>query len=207
MRILAVLLAVVIAGGGTPPSAASSAASSAVWSWPVSPHDVVRAFDPPETDYGAGHRGIDVAAPAGSAVASPGDGVVRFAGPVGGRPVVSIDHGGGLVSSFEPVDSSVVAGARVERGQRIGVLLTGHAGGSRLHLGVRLHGAYVDPLPMLGVQRPVLLPMDARKRLARRGLKRAGARRGTPRRAARARRGCRSASCRGSRGRASPAPP
>lgn len=189
MRILAVLLALGLA----------------VWSWPVAPHEVVRAFDPPETPYGAGHRGIDIAAPAGSAVRSPADGVVRFAGPVAGRPVVSIDHGGGLVSSFEPVEPSVVAGEPVARGQRIGVLLAGHAGGSRLHLGARLQGAYVDPLPLLGVPRPVLLPMD--DRAPRPAVTRGGEPRGTPRRAARATRACRSASCRGSHGRASPAPP
>jgi murein DD-endopeptidase MepM/ murein hydrolase activator NlpD len=197
MRILAALVALVVAA----------------WSWPVAPHEVVRAFDPPETPYGAGHRGIDIAAPAGSAVLSPDDGVVRFAGPVAGRPVVSVDHAGGLVSSFEPVEPSVVAGELVTRGQRIGVLLAGHAGGSRLHVGVlhlgaRLRGAYVDPLPLLGVARPVLLPMDGREpRSSREAVTPEGARPGTPRRAALARRGCRSASCRGSRDRASPAPP
>lgn len=192
MRILATVLALAVG----------------IWAWPVASTDVVRAFDPPETPYGAGHRGIDIAAPAGSAVLAPDGGVVRFAGQVAGRPVVSIDHAGGLVSSFEPVEPSVSRGEHVDRGQPIGVLLTGHGGGVRLHLGARLHGAYVDPLPLLGVERPVLLPMDGRKRsLRREPLRREGARPGTPRRAARARRACRSASCRGSRARASPAPP
>ncbi len=197
MRILAVVAALVIGA----------------WSWPVTPHEVVRAFDLPETPYGAGHRGIDIAAAAGAAVLSPDDGVVRFAGAVAGRPVVSIDHAGGLVSSFEPVEPSVVAGERVARGQRIGVLLPGHGGGSRLHadvlhLGARLRGAYVDPLPLLGVARPVLLPMDGRAaRSPPRAVTPEDARRGRPRRAARATRACRSASCRGSRGPASPAPP
>ncbi|GAA1417608.1 M23 family metallopeptidase [Agrococcus citreus] len=162
MRILAVLLTVAVS----------------VWSWPVASTEVVRAFDPPETPYGAGHRGIDIAAPAGTSVLAPDGGVVRFAGPVAGRPVVSIDHAGGLVSSFEPVQPSVSTGERVERGQPIGVLLAGHAGGERLHLGARLHGAYVDPLPLLSVERPVLLPMDGRKRSARRGAGRRGQARG-----------------------------
>lgn len=38
------------------------------WAWPVAaPHPVVRGFEAPETTYSAGHRGIDVAAPAGVA--------------------------------------------------------------------------------------------------------------------------------------------
>ena len=140
------------------------------WIWPVEPRDVVRAFEAPATAYGPGHRGIDLAAPAGAEVRSPDDGTVRFAGPVAGRPVVSIDHGAGLVSSFEPVQPSVVAGDAVTRGQPIGALLAGHAAGpARLHLGARLHGHYVDPLPLLGVERPVLLPERRGKRAQARG--------------------------------------
>lgn len=135
------------------------------WAWPVAPHEVVRAFDAPETPYGPGHRGIDIAAPAGSAVLAPQDGVVRFAGPVAGRPVLSIEHADGLVSSFEPVEPLVAAGHVVERGEQIGVLLPGHVDQTtRLHLGARLHGAYVDPLGLLGVERPVLLPLGTGKR-------------------------------------------
>ncbi|WP_072313766.1 murein hydrolase activator EnvC family protein [Agrococcus sp. Marseille-P2731] len=136
----------------------------APWAWPVESRDVARAFDAPATAYGPGHRGIDIAAPAGSAVLAPQEGVVRFAGPVAGRPVVSIEHAGGLVSSFEPVEPTVSAGDAVARGEQIGVLLAGHAPGSaRLHLGARLHGQYVDPLDLLGVERPVLLPMGGAK--------------------------------------------
>ncbi|WP_306231220.1 murein hydrolase activator EnvC family protein [Agrococcus beijingensis] len=153
MRILALLLIVTVGA----------------WGWPVASHEVARAFDPPATPYGSGHRGIDIAATAGAPVVSPDDGTVRFAGPVAGRPVVSIDHGGGLVSSFEPVEPLVATGEPVARGQRIGTLLAGHvAGEARLHLGARLHGAYIDPLPLLGVERPVLLPRGAGKASARR---------------------------------------
>lgn len=136
----------------------------APWTWPVEPHEVVRAFEAPATEYGPGHRGIDIAGAPGMAVLAPDDGTVRFAGPVAGRPVVSIEHAGGLISSFEPVEPVVVAGEPVERGQVIGVLQAGHVPGeTRLHLGAREHGAYVDPLGLLGVERPVLLPLGAVK--------------------------------------------
>lgn len=137
----------------------------APWAWPVEPHEVARAFDAPATPYGPGHRGIDLAAPTGAPVRATQGGVVRFAGPVAGRPVISVEHDGGLVSSFEPVEAAVAAGDAVERGQQIGTLLAGHVEGStRLHLGARLHGEYIDPLPLLGVERPVLLPIDTAKR-------------------------------------------
>lgn len=166
MRVLAILLAVAVAP----------------WAWPVEPATVARAFEMAAGPYGPGHRGIDLEAAAGSAVVAPDDGTVRFAGPVAGRPVVSIEHAGGLVSSFEPVEPSVARGDVVRRGDRIGTLLAGHVPGStRLHLGARLAGQYVDPLPLLGIERPVLLPL--------RGGKRAGASMRLERGCARAR-GC-----------------
>ncbi|GAA3602030.1 murein hydrolase activator EnvC family protein [Agrococcus terreus] len=142
--------------------------AAGAWLWPVPPGPVDRPFEAPAHAYGPGHRGVDLAASPGDAVLAPVDGVVRFAGPVAGRPVLSIEHGGGLVSSFEPVEASVAAGDAVMRGQRVGTLLAGHDGGTALHLGARLHGAYVDPLPLLGRERPVLLPLGEpdRKRAA-----------------------------------------
>ena len=82
-----------------------------------------------------------------------GDGVVVFAGMVAGRPVVSIDHAGGLRTTYEPVDPSVGAGQRVARGSPIGTLLAGHAGcpvEACLHWGLRRGETYLDPLPCSG---------------------------------------------------------
>ena len=119
----------------------------------------MRPFIAPETPYAAGHRGIDVAAPEGAEVRSPADGVIHFSGFVVDRPVLSIDHGGGLVSSFEPVVSELAAGTIVHRGDRIGAVQSGHCGAPCLHLGVRLHGQYVSPLRYLGgIPYSVLLP-------------------------------------------------
>ncbi len=139
----------------------AAAAAASLWAWPVAAsHPVVKPFLAPLTPYGTGHRGIDIGATAGIEVRAPDDGVVRFAGWVVDRPVLSIDHGGGLVSSFEPVTPSVAAGERVQRGQVVGVLEPGHCARACLHLGARLHGEYVSPLLYLGGQpRAVLLPM------------------------------------------------
>jgi murein DD-endopeptidase MepM/ murein hydrolase activator NlpD len=122
------------------------------WTWPVV-GPVVRDFDPPEQPYGAGHRGIDIAAAFDTPVHAPEAGVVSFAGKVGGELYVTIDHGGGLLSTCSWLSAIAVRkGDRVVRGQRIGATGRGHPDATvpHLHFGVRLNGVYVDPLRLLG---------------------------------------------------------
>jgi len=133
------------------------------WLWPVGPPVLVVApFRAPPTPYAAGHRGIDLAAAPGASVVAPASGVVSFAGPVAGREVLSIDHGDGVVSSMEPVEAGVVAGDAVRAGEPVAIVSTGgHCDDGCVHLGVRVHGAYVSPLLWFGgVPRAVLLPMS-----------------------------------------------
>ena len=130
-----------------------------VWSWPVAPpHSIVRPYLAPASDYGAGHRGIDIAAP-DPRVRAPAEGTVHFAGVVVDRPVLSITHSGGLISSYEPVTTTLRAGDPVARGQVVGEVQPGHCSSPCVHFGVRLDGEYVSPLLLLGgVPRAVLLP-------------------------------------------------
>src|SRR3954452_22153398 len=108
--------------------AAPAAAAGAAWELPLPrPLAVARPFDPPPDPYGAGHRGVDLRAPAGAPVRAPGPGVVVFAGPVAGRSVVSVDSGG-LRFSYEPLRVLVRAGEPVQAGTVLGVLVPGHAG-------------------------------------------------------------------------------
>jgi murein DD-endopeptidase MepM/ murein hydrolase activator NlpD len=143
-----------------PATGATGITPASPWQWPIAPPRVlVRPFVAPASLYGAGHRGIDLAAPAGAAVFAPADGVVHFAGVIVDRPVVSIEHPGGLISSFEPVAPTVVAGESIRRGEVIGTLRVGHCARACLHFGVRLHGEYLSPLNYLvGIPRSVLLP-------------------------------------------------
>lgn len=135
-------------------------ASAWAWAWPVpAPHPIARPFIAPENPYSAGHRGIDIGSASRTIVRSPADGVVHFSGFVVNRSLVSIDHGGGVLSSFEPVESELAEGTLVRRGDPIGVLQSGHCSTPCLHLGVRVHGQYVSPLNFLGGMEPsVLLP-------------------------------------------------
>jgi murein DD-endopeptidase MepM/ murein hydrolase activator NlpD len=131
------------------------------WMWPVdAPHPIVAPYRAPATAYSAGHRGIDVGAPPGSVVRAPDTAIVHFAGVVVDRPLVSLDLGGGVLVSLEPVEPGVQAGDPVARGAVIGILEPGHCADPCLHVGVRIDGDYVSPLRFLGgAPRAVLLPM------------------------------------------------
>ena len=137
----------------------------ALWDWPADgERSIVRPFLAPATDYGAGHRGIDISAgdEADGAIIdllAPADGTVHFAGFVVNRPVLSIDHGGGVLSSYEPVKTELAKGDRVRRGEVIGEIQDGHCVDPCLHVGVRINRAYVSPLLFFGgLKRAVLLP-------------------------------------------------
>ena len=87
------------------------------------------------------------------------DGVVLFAGRVAGTPVVTIDHGDGLRSTYQPVEASVAQGQTVRAGEQIGRLTAGtHCPRGCLHLGARRGDAYLEPFSALGLL-PVLLPL------------------------------------------------
>ena len=137
------------------------------FAWPLAPpHQVVRAFEPPATEYAAGHRGVDLAAPPGTRILAAADAVVLHAGPVADRTVVSLLHPGGLRTTYEPVAPTVQRGQQVRRGTQIGTLTPGHEGcptTACLHWGaVRPtppHSrTYLNPLHLLTNGRVRLLP-------------------------------------------------
>ena len=133
------------------------------WAWPVPSHVVTAPYAAPATRYAAGHRGIDLAAPPGSVVTAPDDAVVRFVGVVVDRPVLTLDHGDGVLSSYEPVASEMTVGSVVGRGAVIGsVAAGGHCDGGCLHVGVRIAGEYVSPLLFFAKVPPsILLPLGS----------------------------------------------
>jgi len=144
---------------GPPAGVVPAAADTTPWSWPVAaPRQVIRAFLGPPEPWQPGHRGVDIAARDGE-LRSPADGVVRFAGWVVDRGVLSIDHGGGVISSYEPVSAFVAEGETVERGQPLARIEAGHCDVPCVHVGVRVDGEYRSPLRWLGgATWPILLP-------------------------------------------------
>jgi len=128
------------------------AAGDDPWSWPLDRGGLGRAFDPPATEYGSGHRGIDIEAAAGTAVRAVAAGRVAFVGRIGDVAVVTIDHGTSR-STYQPVRSRLRVGDTVDRGATVGVLQSGpsHCATPCLHLGrVAPDDSYLDPLDLLG---------------------------------------------------------
>lgn len=124
------------------------------------PLSVARWWDPPPTPYAAGHRGVDLSAPAGAEVRAVGPGRVHFAGPVAGRGVLSLTLPGGLRTTYEPVRPLVAEGEAVAAGQVVAVLTEGsHCPASCLHWGLLAgEDAYRNPLGLLAGATPRLLP-------------------------------------------------
>ncbi|MFT3668073.1 MAG: M23 family metallopeptidase [Pseudoxanthomonas sp.] len=102
---------------------------------------------------GAGHSGMDIAAPTGTPVKAPAGGVVTFAAPdlylTGGT--VLLDHGYGVSSNFLHLSRiDVKVGDRIEPGQVIGAVgATGRATGPHLHWGMNWFDVRIDPLLVL----------------------------------------------------------
>ena len=98
------------------------------------------------------HRGIDLAAPAGTPIVAPAAGTVTVAttdyepSPSSGT-VAILDHGGGLTTFYAHLGSlTVAAGERVSAGQTIAeVGSTGKSTGPHLHFEVRRDGEPQDP--------------------------------------------------------------
>ncbi|MCB5169862.1 M23 family metallopeptidase [Streptomyces bambusae] len=124
------------------------------------PLRVLRWWHPPPTPYGAGHRGVDLAAPAGTGVRAVGPGRVHYAGQVAGRGVLSLTLPGGLRTTYEPVRPLVSDGEEVRAGQLVAVLAAGgHCPESCLHWGLLSGDTYLDPLTLLPRPSPRLLPV------------------------------------------------
>lgn len=143
-------------------------APAPTWVWPVSgPPTILRDFLAPATPWGAGHRGLDLAADT-TRVVAPVSGVISFAGTVVDRGVLTITTDTGDKVSLEPVSSLVPQGARVAAGQHIADLDEGHCATLCLHLGLRVPDDYRSPRRELGVlQRAVLLPWGSDSTLVR----------------------------------------
>ena len=157
--------------------------------WPLQPQpEVVRPFDPPDSPFGAGHRGVDLLGHVGQPVLSALPGTVSWAGSLAGRGVVVVDHGA-TRTTYEPVSATVPVGTPVAAGSPVGTLeLAGSHCFPRacLHWGWLEGETYLDPLRLVGAGPVRLLPLwRAERRLPvrarRRGdLRPAGAPAGRP---------------------------
>jgi murein DD-endopeptidase MepM/ murein hydrolase activator NlpD len=155
-----------LAALGQPSPRRVAAATRISWTPPLGwPLMVLRAFEAPAGPYGPGHRGVDLRARPGDAVRAPAPGVVAFAGPVGGRGVLVIDHGS-LRTTLEPVRTLVAAGTPVRAGEIVATLVDAPGpdpacAANCLYWGERRGDDYIDPLTLLPDAPPRLLPVLA----------------------------------------------
>jgi hypothetical protein len=138
-RLVSAALAAVILAAATavPPAAAST---GGVRYEPPVDGPVVDPFRPPAARWAPGNRGLEYATTPGSPVGAAADGVVVFAGSVGGSLHVTIEHADAVRTSYSfLVSVGVRRGERVRLGQPIG------SSADRFHLGARIDGEYIDP--------------------------------------------------------------
>jgi murein DD-endopeptidase MepM/ murein hydrolase activator NlpD len=131
--------------------------------WPLQPTpEVARGFDAPDSQWGSGHRGVDLAGMPGQMVHAALPGRVTYAGPLAGRGVVVVTHGA-TRTTYEPVDPRVAVGDVVRQGTGIGRLtVPGSHCSPRacLHWGWLAGEVYLDPLDLVGAGRVRLLPLS-----------------------------------------------
>ena len=156
-------------------SMAVSPANSSVQELPLAiplafqgPEDTINHYIAPMTEYGEGHRGIDLATEIGEPVLSPADGEISFVGKVGYRNVISVRFGNSLTASLEPVCSAMVEGTFVLMGEEIGLVCEPdpeylwHCPETCLHFGTRSEAGYFSPLALIGGLSPSRLVYQAR---------------------------------------------
>jgi murein DD-endopeptidase MepM/ murein hydrolase activator NlpD len=103
--------------------------------------------------WGRMHEGVDIDAAFGSNVWAAHRGTVIAAGwgQSGYGRVVHIDHGNGVVTTYNHLNSvNTVVGAFVEQGTKIGTVgASGSVTAAHLHYEVRVNGGAVNPNPWL----------------------------------------------------------
>lgn len=135
----------------------------------------IRSFISPNSDYSAGHRGVDYPVAIDAELIAPTSGRIYFNGPVAERNVLTIKRPNGDLVTLEPACSSLTVGSVVSIGQPLGNFCPGNRGyrdhcekllsqpraragmGSTLrclHFSYRTEGGYLSPDAVMGLLKP-----------------------------------------------------
>ncbi len=132
-----------ISGPGGCEISAGGAVGSGSFAWPADNHYLSG------NDYWSGHLAIDIAAGTGAPVYAADNGVVVYAGAIGGGygNLVMIDHLNGYHTLYAHLSQILVyCGQSVYQGNMIGLAgSTGNSTGPHLHFEVRYLGGFVNP--------------------------------------------------------------
>ena len=136
------------------------------WVAPVEKPELIHPYRQPESDYSAGHRGVDYLVARDQEVMATTSGEVAFVGTVVNRGVITLKHGANLRTTVEPVCPLVSAGEKVVTGQVIATVcmraeyLSHCAPEICLHFSLRNEIGYLSPLVAIGGLSPSrLLPI------------------------------------------------
>ena len=144
------------AAGSTVPSDVQITYTGGSLQWPVSTGGTITSrFGPRESPGGIGsryHQGLDLGCPAGTPIVACEAGTViaaAYSSSMGNY--VTIAHSASMSTTYMHNSSLCVSvGETVSRGQVIALAgSTGNSTGPHCHLGLRINGSYVDPLPYL----------------------------------------------------------
>lgn len=148
---------------------ASGAKAESSWQAPLdAPLSLINPYRQPNSDFSAGHRGVDYAVRLGQPIYAPTDAKIHFSGFVVNRWLLSLKTESGDLLEFEPACSALSVGTSVSVGEQIATACTagqtyrGHCEQIRcLHFSLRTERGYLSPLVRYGALAPsVLLPTD-----------------------------------------------
>ena len=119
--------------------------------WPVPEYEYIG------TQFGAGHRGTDIAAREGAEILAVWDGTVLEAeSHENWGDYVLLDHGGGIITRYAHCSELLVQpGDTVKAGEAVArVGNTGVASGNHCHFEIKIGGVAQDPVNYIGSTRP-----------------------------------------------------
>jgi len=130
------------------------------------PIHLVHPYRQPNSDYSAGHRGVDFEVSLGQPIYSPTAGEISFNQMLVDRPVLSLKTDQGDLLEFEPACSQLPVGDRVNTGDVIGFVCSPLSNYKThcqeqacLHFSLRTNLGYLSPMFRYGTLAPsVLLP-------------------------------------------------
>lgn len=134
-------------------SSGSNVNTSSSFRWPLNVSGVITSTfgyrDQPTAGASTYHKGIDIAAPTGTAVVAAAGGTVTTASyQSAAGNYIMVYHGNSTYTVYMHLSAiNVSVGDTVSKGQTIGAVgSTGVSTGPHLHFGVNVNGAYVNPL-------------------------------------------------------------